>query len=134
MKKLKIQNGQALIIMIFVSLIGMTIISAAAIFILQNMKSTSLVEQGTVSYYAAESGAEEALLRLIRDPNYLGTSPGQPLTFTVDNYQASVDITVSTPGGTIISIGTYNNSHRKIQVETVYNNYVRSITSWKEIY
>lgn len=133
MKKIRRQEGQALITMIFIATIGITIILAASIFILQNIRSTSLVEEGTVAYYAAESGVQEALLRLIRDSNYSGTPQGQPIIIDVDGLQASVVVTASSASGVIIATGTYNNSIRKIQVQTVYNNNVRTITSWKEI-
>lgn len=131
---IKNQQGQALITMIFIASIAITIIMAASVFILQNMKGTSLVEQGTVTYYAAESGAQEALLRMIRDSSYTGTPQGQPLVIYIDGYPVSVDIKASSQSGIITASGTFNNSVRKIQVQTVYNNNVRTITSWKEIY
>lgn len=132
-KKIGNQKGQALITMIFISSIGMTIVLAAAVFILQNMKATSQVEQGTVAYYAAESGAQEALLRLIRDPSYTGTAQNQPLVIMVGEIPVTVVIQADSVSGIITSVATYSNSIRKIQLQTVYNNNVREITSWKEI-
>lgn len=128
------ERGQALITMIFIASIAITITMAAAVFILQNMKGTSLVEQGTVTYYAAESGAQEALLRLIRDSSYTGTPQNQPLVIYIDGYPVSVNIQANSTSGIITSSASFNNSIRKIQVQTVYNNNVRTITSWKEIY
>lgn len=121
------QNGQALISLLFIVLIGFTIITIAAILIYVNFQSASIAERGTYAYYIAESGAEEGLLRLLRDPSYSGTQAGQPLIVSSGSAQIQVS------GGTITSTGTYNNTVRKIQVQTVYNNGVRTITSWKEI-
>ena len=131
-KLLKEQTGQALIIMLFIAVIGLTIISAAVVFVFQNVQAASVTEQGVGAYYIAESGAQEALLRLIRDSSYSGTPAGQPLS--VDS--GSVIIQVSSASGVITttSIGTYNNSVRKIQVKTVYNNGVLTVSSWKEVY
>ena len=128
---LKKQTGQALIIMLFISVIGLTVISSAAIFIFQNIQAASTAEQGAGAYYIAESGAQESLLRLIRDVTYSGTPVGQPLVIDSGN----VVIQISSASGIITStsIGTYSNSVRKIQVKTVYNNGVLTVTSWKEV-
>lgn len=121
-------KGQALIILLFISLIGMTVISAAAVVAYGNISSSSIVEQGNYAYYIAESGIEEGMLRLIRNPNYTGTPVGQPLSIDGGN------VTIEVSGNTIIATGTYNNNVRKIKAETTYTNYMRSIISWKEIY
>lgn len=120
-------KGQALVSLLFIVLIGFTIITVAAILVYVNFQSASIAEQGTYAYYIAESGAEEGLLRLIRNPLYPGTPAGQPLTVSSGSAQIQVS------AGVITSTGTYNNAVRKIQVQTVYNNNVLTITSWKEI-
>jgi len=130
---IKNNQGQALITLLFITVIGMTIITAAAIFIFQNILGASVTEKGIGSYYIAQAGVEEALLRMLRDPNYTGTLPNQPLSVNTASISGSVVIQVSTSSGIITSIGTYNNSVRKIQVQTVYNNGVLNISSWKEV-
>ena len=124
------ESGQALISLLFVAIIGITVMSSAVILVYGNTQSASITEQGTYANYVAESGAEEGLLRLLRNPNYTGTAVGQPLPVGL----GSVVIQVSTASGLITSIGTYNNAVRKIQVQTVYNNGVRTISSWKEVW
>jgi len=130
-KKLNLNShsGQALVTLLFFVLIGMTLISAAAVFVYENTKSASATEQGVYAYYAAESGVEEALLRMLRDPNYTGTPVGQPIPIGDGN----VVVQVSTASGLITTTGVYQNAKRKIQVQTVYNNNVLTITSWKEV-
>ena len=122
------ESGQALVSLLFVAIIGITIISSAVILVYENTQSASITEQGTYAYYVAESGAEEGLLRLLRNPNYTGTAAGQPLSVGF----GSVVIQVNPASGLITSTGTYNSTVRKIQLQTVYNNGVRSISSWKE--
>lgn len=127
--KYQISNtkGQALVSLLFISLIGFTIITVAAILVYLNSQSASVVEQGEYAYYVAESGAEEGLLRLLRNPQYAGTPAGEPLLVS----SGSAEIRVN--NGIITSTGTYKNATRKIQVVTVYNNGVLSINSWKEV-
>ena len=117
------EAGQAVISLIFFMTISMAIITAVVVIVLNSATSASNLEQGTMSYYGAESGAENALLRLIRDPNYTGE------TLSID--QGTVTIQVN--GGTITSTANVANSIRKIQVQTLYNNNVLTITSWNEI-
>lgn len=121
-------RGQALVILLFVSLIGITVITAAAVVAYGNISSASVVERGNYAYYIAESGVEEGMLRLIRNPSYTGTPVGQPLS--IDGGSVTIEIS----GNTITATGTYNNNVRKIRAETAYINYARTITSWKEIY
>ncbi len=129
MKKLiKSQSGQALVSLLLISLIGFTVIAASAIMVYGNTQAASIVEQGGYAYYVAESGTEEGLLRLLRNPNYSGTAEGQPLSVG----SGSVVITVN--NGLITATGTYQGSVRKIQAQTVYNNGIRTIISWKEVW
>lgn len=127
LKYFKNQSGQALVTLLFFVLIGLTVISAAAFALYGNIQSTTVSEQGSYAYYIAESGVEEALIQILRDPNYTGTPLGQPLTVGEGN------AIIQVLGNVITSTGTYRNSVRKIQAQTVYNNNVLTISSWKEI-
>lgn len=120
---LKNDNGLALVTLLFFTIIGITIITAEAIVLYTNILSASTAEQGADAYYVAESGIEEGLLRIIRDPSYSGG------TLSV----GSGNVTIEINGGIIIATGTYNNAVRKIQVTTINNNGVITIDSWKEI-
>ena len=117
------QKGQIFITMLFFVIIGVTIISAEAIVLFTNILSASTTEQGTSAYYVAESGIEEAMLRLNRNPGYAGG------VLTVGGGNAVLQV----GNGIITATGTYANSIKKIQVQTVNNNGVLKIVSWKEI-
>jgi len=125
--KLSKSEGQALITLLFFVLIGFTIISASAVMIFNNIQATSINERADYAHTIAESGVDEALIRLIRDPSYTGTAPGQPLSVN----GGSVEISVV--NGVITTTGTYSNSIRKIRAQTVYNENVLSVISWEEI-
>jgi hypothetical protein len=128
-KQLKEQSGQAMVTLLFVAVVGITIISSAAIFVFQNIQAASVTEQGVDAYYIAEAGVEEGLLRTIRNASYSGTLAGHPLLIG----SGSVVIQATPASGLITAIGSYNNSVRKIQVQTVYNNGVLTVSSWKEV-
>lgn len=122
-KHFKNSSGQALVTLLFFVIIGVTIISAQAIVLYTNVLAASTVERGIDAYYIAESGAEEAILRILRDPSYSG---GQ---ISIDGGTATIEV----DSGVIISTGAHNNSVRKIKVETATNNGVLTIDSWEEI-
>jgi len=124
----KVQRGQALVTLLFFMIIAITITSAAVVVLLTNSLSAQKLEQGTASYYTAESGAENALLRLLRDPDYTGE------TLTIDG--TTVVATVSNSGDdyTVTSDSTSGNFKRTVQVEASFINNILTITSWKEIF
>lgn len=119
-------QGQTLITLLFFVIITITITTAAVIMIIIDTKATSTYEDATLAYYVAESGAENAILRLLRDPNYIGE------TLPVGSGSATILVT----GGsskTITSTGTLGNFTRKIQVQVQYTDNILSINSWNDI-
>lgn len=121
------QQGQALVTLLFFVVLAITIISAAVAIVMANALSASRMQEGFSAYSIAESGAENALLRLDRNLNYTGE------TMTVDGGTATITATGTNPV-TILSIGTANNAIKKIQVVVNINNGQLSIVSWKEVY
>lgn len=104
-------------------LVAMTVITSTITTVISSTRAASVEQQGIDAYYVAEAGAENALMRLLRDPSYNGE------TLPVGNNSAIVTIS----GPTITSIGQVNNLTRKIQVVTSYNDNQMTITNWKEI-
>lgn len=120
------QKGQALITLLFFVLISLTITTGAIIIIIANSISVSKFQEGTLAYYVAESGAENALLRLLRDPNYTGE------TLTVGVGTAVITVTGTNPK-TVVAVGLNGNFKRTVQVEMNYNNGYYTFSNWKEI-
>lgn len=104
-------------------LVAMTVITTTITTVISNTRSASVGEQAVDAYYVAEAGAENALIRLLRDPNYVG----ETLSVGVN----SAVVTVA--GGVITSVGTASNLTKKIQVDVSYNDNQMVVTSWKEI-
>lgn len=135
-KNQKLQRGQALITLLFFTVIAITIITATVTMLFINNLSASTSEQGTVAYYLAESGAEDAYLRILRNPKL--TVSNQVLTIATPSGTVNLSVTNSgtNPPFTIFatSSGTVGKTVRKIQVKAVYNtNGTISVSPWKEI-
>lgn len=127
MKKTNLyQNGQTLVILLVYMIIAVTITSAAVVMVLNSSTGTGKVHQGATAFDIAESGAENAILKLLRDRNYAGE------TLDIGNGQAEVTVTGTNPK-TIISTGTLNNFSRSVRVLVNINNGELTVTSWKEI-
>lgn len=106
--------------------IAMIVISSSVVMLIVNIKSTTKFELGTEAYAIAESGAENAVLRILRNPNYSGE------TLTVGNGIAEISVNGSTQK-TILSVGKTDNFVRKVQVVVVYVNNIATISSWMEV-
>ncbi|MCJ7740758.1 hypothetical protein MUP32_05620 [Candidatus Microgenomates bacterium] len=119
-------RGQVLVTILFFMIIAITVTSGTVMIMLSNSLSASKFDQGNSAYYVAESGIENALVRLLRDPMYTGE------TLPVDSGNAIISISGTNPK-TIISIGRIGNFSRTIEVTADYTNNILTVQSWKEI-
>lgn len=120
----RLQTGQALVTLLFFMIISITVITATVAVLYANVAAVGSQEQGVYAYYIAESGANEGLLRLIRDPSFGGG------TINVGSGTATISVT----NGTITSTGKYDTAVRKIQVQTSYDlQNGLQVLSWTEI-
>ena len=119
-------KGQALVLLLTFMLIAILVTSASIALVLNSSVGTSKLYQGSNSLDIAESGAETAMIKLLRNPNYTGE------TLSVGGGQAVVTVTGTNPK-TVISRGTISNFTRTIQVIVDTSNNTLTATSWKEI-
>ncbi len=122
------QKGQALVMLLIFAIIGIMVTSASVALIISNAQGSDKLYQGATAYDVAESGAETAMIKLLRDPNYAGE------TVTVGTGQAV--ITIASSGATIRTVtskGTIGNYTRKIQVIADFTGGILTATSWKEV-
>lgn len=119
-------KGQTLVILLTYMVIGIIVTTASIALVINSSIGTDKVYQGTNSLDIAESGAETAMIKLLRNPSYAGE------TLVVGNGQAVVTVTGTNPK-TILSKGTLNNFTRTIQVIVDTSNNTLRATSWKEI-
>ena len=129
-KNIKTESGQALVMLLFFIMIGITITTAAIFIIAVNSLSATNVNEGEIAKAMAETGAEKALLSVLRG-NYVKegtTQENVPLT----GGEANITITSTNGTATIDSEGTAGNYIKKVRV-TVTKDGMMEVTSWKEV-
>ncbi len=124
------QKGQSLITLLFFMVIGITIISAAALILFADILASSNNEQGAMAYYAAESGIENGIL-------YVLSHPATSASLTVPGTNASAAVTITydsaTSTDTISSVGTSGTTSRTIQAQASYNSGAFAVSGWREV-
>lgn len=119
------QAGQTLIALLIFMMVIITLTTVAATITIVNVRSNNAFADGQQALSYAESGAENALMRLMRNPAYTG----ETITFA----DGTVTISVSgTTSKTIVSEGTSGNHRRTVTVTADHINNVLAPTSWSE--
>lgn len=121
-------RGQALISLLFFSIIATNVAAAAVVIIVVNSLSGAKFQQGSIAYQIAQTGAENAKLRLLRDPNYSGE------ILPVGAGNAEIQISKNGTQYTILSKGTIGNFMRQVQIVATYNNNLLTVTSQQEFF
>lgn len=120
------QGGYILVTLLVVAVVGIIISATAVSWVIDNTKGSSNLQQSSITLSAAESGAENAILSLLRDPSYTGE------ILTIDN--TTVTITVTGNGEkTIVVQAVLREFSRKLEITTLYIDSILTVTSWKEI-
>lgn len=123
----KNQEGQSLVLLLFFVLMAMTFTITA--LLTSTIASGSIVnlENGVETRQLADSGAENALLKLIRDPSYSGES------YTVGSANIVITVTNGTTK-TVVATSTLGDFTRTVEVLADYTDNVLTITSWREVF
>ena len=120
-------RGQTLVfLLVFISM-ALIITAAAVVVAIANSQTSGGQEMATHASTIAESGAENALLNLLRNPGYTGGS------LTVGLGQATIVVTGSGPY-TIDVSGTEGNFSHQLRVTAGYSQGILTVSSWQEIY
>ena len=121
----KNQSGQSLVLLLFFVLMAMTFAVTAILMSIIGAGSIVSLESGVEVRQLADSGAENALLRLVRDPSYDGE--------VYPDGSVTIDISETTPK-VITVTANVEDFTRVVEVSTSYTNNVLSVLGWKEIY
>ena len=121
------RSGQALLTVIFIAVIGILITTGALYALLNNINTATLEEVGVMTHSAAESGIENALIRLIRNPSYTGE------TMILDDNRTVVVTVTGSSSQTITATATTGLVTQRVAVVVHYNGGVLTIDSWKSI-
>jgi hypothetical protein len=122
-----IKKGQVAIMLVLITAMLATITTAAVAVAFSTTRDTTTTTLGERALMVAESGAENALLRLLRDPNYPGES-----NLSIGPGSATIGVTGSGPL-TITSTATVGTMVRQIRVVANVVGGVLTIVSWQEI-
>ncbi|MBZ1356321.1 MAG: hypothetical protein KY054_00920 [Candidatus Nealsonbacteria bacterium] len=122
---MKRQKGFATILVVIMAL-SIFIIISMSLFI--TTLSQQVIANNNVrssqSYYVAEAGIEDALLRLLKDPSFLGS-----YELTVGDKKSQVEINPIGTSRRVLSTGNVSRRIRKLEV--IYS--ISNVASWREI-
>ena len=91
--------------------IVLVIISSVSLTTILEQKITKNISQSAQAYYAAESGIEDSLYRIINDKNYQATN-----SLTINDASATINITDVGSQKSILVNGEQTNRFRNLQV------------------
>ncbi|MEK7127135.1 MAG: PilX N-terminal domain-containing pilus assembly protein [Patescibacteria group bacterium] len=120
--KIKNNKGQALVVLLVLMTVMIMVTSVSVVLVLVNSQNASTSELGNEALGAAESGVENALISMLRDP-YGYSGDGFGVTVSPGNFPKI-----------ITAIGSSNYVKRTLEVGVTYSNNVLGVTYWREIY
>lgn len=126
MKKNK--SGQTIVVLLVFVSIAMIITTASIIIMSINNTAATRFDRGQVALDVAESGMENALMRLLRDPNYSGE------TLLVGEGSVVITVPVGSFPKLVTSRATVGITVRTVQTNVSYSNNNLSVVSWREVY
>lgn len=126
MKIKRSANGFSLIAVLVVCMFSIFVITTAVALILSASQSVTdkVVSESAVSL--AESAAEDAILKLLRNPQYAGGG------FTLEDGQAVVSITNQPDSPVVAVVATRAGVRRKLTIHLQRVDGSLEIQSWKE--
>ncbi len=125
-------KGQALVTLLFFTIFAITVTTAAVVVVVANSKSGVKFQEGSVAFQVAQSGADNAVIRLLRDPGYTGETDLQV-------GKGLADISVIGSGiiadpYIIISTGKVGDFVKTIEVTVTYEENEMEVISQKEVF
>ena len=123
------KGGQALIILIVAAAITLSVLTAATLAAIGQGKASARNELGRKAYYAAEAGAEYALIKLMRNPaGCLGTD-----NLSIDPLTTTITYTATGSACLVRSKAAGSNVVKSIQLQGSYDsNQIFNYSSWVE--
>lgn len=118
-------TGQTLVTLLIFVAFAIVVTTTSVAIIISNTQSTTTLSKGETAHLIAESGVENAILRVLRDRSYTGES--------LDINGGTAEITVS--GSSLIditSVGSFQDFSRTIHTQTQFNQGVLEVVTWEE--
>jgi type II secretory pathway component PulK len=121
-------SGMALVSVLIFSAIAIVVIVAGISLTTITSQSNRIFLQGQRALHVAEAGVENALMRLLRNPDYANE------VLTMADGTARIVVTQIGELKIITVTGEVGTSIRTVEVQTSFNNGVMVVESWREIY
>lgn len=121
------QYGYVLVTLLVVMVVAVVISSAGISLIVNNTQSSSRYQQGVTALKITESGMENAILRILRDPAYSGE------TLSVGGNPVMITVVGSNPIQ-VTAQGQADQFTKQIDVTMSFADGVWTIDSWKETF
>lgn len=119
------QNGQTLVALLIFMMLTIAITTTAAAITIINTQGNSSFTTGQSALANAQTGVENALLRLERDPSYAGE------TMTLSGGSSVINVSGSSTK-IITAVGTAGAYKRTIVATATYSANIITLTSWSE--
>lgn len=129
MKKNTIQSSESgyMLTALLVFLVVIIIITTTSVLVsVSSLRSETYFDSGSEALAAADSGAENAILRLLRDPTYLGE------TLQVGNSDVTITVAGSAPQ-VVTVVADSGSFERTVEVRLQRVDGMLQVTSWKEL-
>lgn len=120
------QAGQALVPLLIFVVMGMMIITLIVPLVIVNSQNAQTYLVGEQTLSIAETGIENAMMRLLRNASYTGE------TLPVGSGQAVVTVSGTQPY-VITSVGSLNQQTRTVVVQASRSAGLFKVTSWQEV-
>ena len=129
MKILSLQpkSGQVAIMLVLIVVVLTTITTAVVAIGVSSTRDTTSLSIGEEALMISQSGAENAILRLLRNPSYAGEA-----NLPIGAGSATIEVTGTGPL-TVTSTGTILSMVRRTQVVVEIIAGKLTVTSWREI-
>jgi hypothetical protein len=123
------QQGQTIIALLIFMLLSILITTTAVTITVINTQGNNASNFGDLARQAAETGAENAMLQLERDPTYVGETMNINSNTTATITVSGTTTRTITSVGSVAGIGTFK---RTIIVTATYSGLAFTVTNWVE--
>jgi Tfp pilus assembly protein PilW len=123
------QSGQTIIALLIFMMLAILITSTSVMITVISSQTNNGYTSGELALQAAETGAENALLQLERDPTYAGETMNINSSTTATITVSGTTTRTITSLGTVAGIGTYK---RTVVVTATNTANTFTVASWVE--
>lgn len=120
------KKGQTVLMLLVISLILVTFVTTMVAMVFTIGRDTTTLGKGETALAIAESGTENAILRLLRNSNYTGETG-----LTIGGGQVEIAVTGTTTK-TITTNVVFENVKRTVKADVAIVNGQLSVVSWSQ--